>query len=297
MTKNHSISPLRQRMLDDMRMRKLKPKTQAAYLRAVERLTRYLKRSPDTARPEDLRDFQLHLVDAGITAASLNNLITGLKFFYGTTLGTPKVMALMSALPEPERLPAVLSPEEVAELLALAPNLKAQTALSVAYGAGLRSSEVVRLKTTDIDSDRMLIHVEQGKGAKDRTALLSPALLEQLRSWYRAALLKQQVRPGSWLFPGQKGKHLSPRQLNRLFHQAADAAGIERQVSLHSLRHSFATHLLENNTDIRVIQTLLGHKKLETTARYSHVASKTLLDVRSPLDRLPLGKKNGKKKR
>ena len=138
--------------------------------------------------------------------------------------------------------------------------------------------------------------INQGKGAKDRTALLSPALLEQLRSWYRAARLKQQVRPGSWLFPGQKGKHLSPRQLNRLFHQAADAAGIERQVSLHSLRHSFATHLLENNTDIRVIQTLLGHKKLETTARYSHVASKTLLDVRSPLDRLPLGKKNGKKK-
>ena len=229
MTKNKSTSPLRQRMLDDMRMRKLKPKTQSGYLRAVERLTRYLKRSPDTATAEDLRDFQLHLVDTGITAASLNNLITGLKFFYGTTLGTPKVMALMSALPEPERLPAVLSPEEVAELLALAPNLKAQTALSVAYGAGLRSSEVVRLKTTDIDSDRMVIHVEQGKGSKDRTALLSPALLEQLRTWYRAARVRKQVRPGSWLFPGQKGKHLSPRQLNRLFHQAADAAGRECQ--------------------------------------------------------------------
>jgi len=289
MTNNHSISPLRQRMLDDMRMRKLKPRTQSGYLRAVERLTRFLGRSPDTASAEDLRDFQLHLVDAGVTAASLNNLITGLKFFYGTTLGTSKVMALMSPLPEPERLPAVLSPEEVAELLACAPNLKAQTALSVAYGAGLRSSEVVRLKTTDIDSDRMIIRVNQGKGAKDRTALLSPALLEQLRTWYRAARIKKQVRPGSWLFRGQGGKHLSARQLNRLFHQAADAAGIERQVSLHSLRHSFATHLLEKNTDIRVIQTLLGHKKLETTARYSHVASKTLLNVQGPLDRLPLG--------
>jgi integrase/recombinase XerD len=297
MTKSKSISPLRRRMLDDMRMRKLKSRTQAAYLRAVERLTRFLGRSPDTASAEDLRDFQLYLVDGGITAASLNNLITGLRFFFGTTLGTPEVLSLMSPLPEPERLPAVLSAEEVAELLALAPNLKAQTALSVAYGAGLRSSEVVRLKTTDIDSDRMVIRVNQGKGAKDRTALLSAALLEQLRNWYRAARLRKQVRPGSWLFPGQGGKHLSPRQLNRLFHQAADAAGIERQVSLHSLRHSFATHLLENNTDIRVIQTLLGHKKLETTARYSHVASKTLLDVRSPLDRLPLGKKNGKKKR
>ena len=289
MTKNKSTSPLRQRLLDDLRMRKLKSSTQSGYLRAVERLTRFLGRSPDTARPEDLRDFQLHLVDAGITAASLNNLITGLKFFYGTTLGTPEVVALMSPLPEPERLPAVLSAEEVAELIACAPNLKAQTALSVAYGAGLRSSEVVRLKTTDIDSDRMLIRIDQGKGAKDRTALLSPALLAQLRTWYRAARAKQQVRPGSWLFPGQGGQHLSARQLNRLFHQAADAAGIKRRVCLHSLRHSFATHLLENNTDIRVIQTLLGHKKLETTARYSHVASKTLLKVEGPLDRLPLG--------
>lgn len=289
MTKINSTSPLRQRMLDDMRMRKLKPGTQAGYLRAVVRLTRFLGRSPDTATAEDLRDFQLHLVDAGVTAATLNNIITALKFFYGTTLGTPAVVALMSPLPQPERLPAVLSPEEVAELLACAPNLKAQTALSVAYGAGLRSSEVVRLKTSDIDSDRMVIRIEQGKGAKDRTAMLSPAVLQQLRSWYRAARSKQQVRPGSWLFPGQRGKHLSSRQLNRLFHQAADAAGIERRVCLHTLRHSFATHLLEKNTDIRVIQTLLGHKKLETTARYSHVASKTLLKVEGPLDRLPLG--------
>ncbi len=289
MTKNKSISPLRRRLLDDMRMRKLKPKTRSGYLRAVIRLTRFLGRSPDTASAEDLRDFQLHLVDAGVTAPTLNSMITALKFFYGTTLGTPEVVALMSPLPQPERLPAVLSAEEVAELLACAPNLKAQTALSVAYGAGLRSSEVVRLKTTDIDSDRMVIRIDQGKGAKDRTAMLSPAVLQQLRTWYRTARARQQVRPGSWLFPGQGGRHLSPRQLNRLFHQAADAAGINRRVCLHTLRHSFATHLLEKNTDIRVIQMLLGHKKLETTARYSHVASKTLLKVEGPLDRLPLG--------
>lgn len=292
MTKKNSISPLRLRMLDDMRMRRLGEPTQKAYLRAVEQLTRYLKRSPDTATAEDLRNYQLHLVDSGATPARLNNLITGLRFFYRTTLQRPEVLSLMSPLPEPQRLPRVLSPEEVAELIACAPNLKAQTALSVAYGAGLRGSEVVRLKTTDIDSDRMLIHVEQGKGSRDRTAMLSEALLVQLREWYREARAKGRIKPGGWLFPGiNLMRHLSRRQLNRLFHQAAKAAGIERRVSLHSLRHSFATHLLEQKTDVRIIQVLLGHKKLETTARYSHVASKTLLEVKSPLDRLPLGKK------
>jgi integrase/recombinase XerD len=290
MTKKKSISPLRQRMLEDMRMRKLRPTTQRGYLRAVEQLTRYLKRSPDTATAEELRQYQLHLVEAGATASRLNALITGLRFFYRTTLRTPEVLSLMSPLPEPERLPVVLSPEEVVKLLACAPNLKARTALSVAYGAGLRGSEVVRLKTTDIDSERMLIHVEQGKGSKDRTAMLSPALLAQLRQWYRHARAKNAIQPGGWLFTGYRSKPLSRRQLNRLFHQAATAAGIQRRVSLHCLRHSFATHLLEGKTDVRVIQVLLGHKKLETTARYSHVASKTLLQVQGPLDRLPLGR-------
>jgi integrase/recombinase XerD len=289
MTKKKSISPLRQRMLEEMRMRKLRPTTQRGYLRAVEQLTRFLGRSPDTATAEELRRYQLHLVEAGATASRLNALITGLRFFYRTTLRTPEVLALMSPLPESERLPAVLSPEEVAELLACAPNLKAQTALSVAYGAGLRGSEVVHLKTTDIDSERMLIHVEQGKGSKDRTAMLSPALLTQLRQWYRHAKSKHAITPDGWLFAGYRSKPLSRRQLNRLFHQAAKAAGINRRVSLHSLRHSFATHLLEQKTDVRVIQVLLGHKKLETTARYSHVASKTLLNVQGPLDRLPFG--------
>lgn len=292
MTNQKSISPLRRRMLDDLRMRKLADSTQKNYIRAVEQLTRFLGRSPDTATAEDLRNYQLHLVDSGATPAMLNNLITGLRFFYRTTLQTPEVLSLMSPLPEPERLPRILSPEEVAEVIACAPGLKAQTALSVAYGAGLRGSEVVGLKTTDIDADRMVIHVEQGKGSRDRTAMLSEALLVQLREWYRYARAKGRIKPGGWLFPGINLKrHLSRRQLNRLFHEAAKAAGIERRVSLHSLRHSFATHLLEQKTDVRIIQVLLGHKKLETTARYSHVASKTLLDVKSPLDRLPLGKK------
>ena len=291
MTNQKSISPLRQRMLDDMRIRRLSPSTQKAYISAVEQLTRFLGRSPDSATAEDLREFQLHLVDDGATAAMLNNRLTGLKFFFRNTIRRPDVLALMSPVREPERLPVVLSPEEVAEILACAPNLKAQTALSVSYGAGLRGSEVVRLKTTDIDSDRMVIRVDQGKGGKDRTAMLSEVLLGQLRQWYRYARSKQLVKPGGWLFPGiNRKRHLSRRQLNRLFHQAVDAAGIERKVSLHTLRHSFATHLLEQKTDVRLIQVLLGHKKLETTARYAHVASKHLLEVKSPLERLPLGK-------
>lgn len=291
MTQNKSISPLRQRMLDDMRMRKLSEKTQEHYVRAVRRFTKFLGRSPDTATAEDVRNFQLHLVDEGVSSQTVNRTLTGLKFFFRTTVGKPEVLSLISPVREPERLPSVLSPEEVAEVLACAPSLKAQTALSVAYGAGLRGSEVVRLKTTDIDADRMVIHVRQGKGDKDRTAMLSEALLAQLRVWYRHARSRRAIEPGGWLFRGYHARHLSRRQLNRLFHQAADAAGIDKPVRLHTLRHSFATHLLEQKTDVRVIQVLLGHKKLETTARYAHVASKSLLEVKSPLDRLPLGKK------
>ena len=160
-----------------------------------------------------------------------------------------------------------------------------------AYGTGLRGSEIVKLRTTDIDAERMAIRVRQGKGSRDRTAMLSASLLAQLRQWYRYARARREIEPGGWLFCGYRSNHLSRRQLNRLFHQAADAAGIDKTVSLHSLRHAFATHLLEQGTDIRLIQVLLGHKKLGTTARYAHVASKALLDVDSPLDRLPLGKK------
>ena len=292
MTSSKSITPLRRRMLEDMRMRNLKPGTQKAYIFAVKQLAGFLKRSPDTATAEDLRDFQLHWVDLGATPAMVNNLIAGLRFFYSATLGRPEVVALMSRVREPERLPQILTASEVAEVLACAPSLKARTALSVAYGAGLRASEVVRLKTTDIDSERMVIRVEQGKGGRDRTAMLSPALLAQLRQWYRIARSKNQIKPIGWLFTGYRFNHLSRRQLNRLFHQAVRAAGIDRRVCLHSLRHSFATHLLEQKTDVRVIQVLLGHKRLETTARYSHVASKALLGVKSPLDQLPAGEKH-----
>jgi site-specific recombinase XerD len=276
-------------MLDDMRMRKLAPQTQALYLRGVERLAKYLGRSPAEADAEDLRRFQLHLVEQGVSSTTLNGTITALRFLFETTLGAPERMAKMSAVREPRKLPVVLSPEEVTRLLEAAPNLKARAALSVAYGAGLRAAEVVSLKVGDIDSERMVIRVEQGKGSKDRYAMLSPTLLVLLRHWYQQARAAGKMLPGGWLFPGLNPVDpLSKRQLNRLFHVAAQTAGLNKRASLHSLRHAFATHLLEQKTDIRVIQVLLGHKKLETTALYSQVATKTLREVKSPLDALPL---------
>jgi site-specific recombinase XerD len=276
-------------MLDEMRMRKLAPETQALYLRGVERLAKYLGRSPDQADAEDLRRFQLHLVEQGISSTTLNGTITALRFLFETTLGSPERMAKMSTVREPRKLPVVLSAEEVARLLEAAPNLKARAALSVAYGAGLRAAEVVSLKVGDIDSERMVIRVEQGKGSKDRYAMLSPTLLALLRHWYQEARAAGKMLPGGWLFPGLNPiDPLSKRQLNRLFHVAAETAGLNKRASLHTLRHSFATHLLEQKTDIRVIQVLLGHKKLETTALYSQVATKTLREVKSPLDALPL---------
>jgi site-specific recombinase XerD len=276
-------------MLDEMKMRKLTPETQALYLRGVERLAKYLGRSPDQADAEDLRRFQLHLVEQGISSTTLNGTITALRFLFETTLSAPERMAKMSTVREPRKLPVVLSVEEVTRLLDAAPNLKARAALSVAYGAGLRAAEVVSLKVGDIDSERMVIRVEQGKGSKDRYAMLSPTLLALLRHWYQEARAAGKILPGGWLFPGLNPiDPLSKRQLNRLFHVAAETAGLNKRASLHTLRHSFATHLLEQKTDIRVIQVLLGHKKLETTALYSQVATKTLREVKSPLDALPL---------
>ncbi|MCQ8182625.1 site-specific integrase [Methylomonas sp. SURF-1] len=283
------VSPLRQRMIDDMRMRKLSPKTQASYIRVVKRFARFLGRSPDTASAEDLRRYQLYLVDSGISAISLNANLTGLKFLFDNTLDHPELMAKMHAVHEPRKLPVVLSREEVARLLAAADNLKHQTALSVAYGAGLRASEVVALKVSDVDSQRMTLRVEQGKGRKDRYAMLSPVLLERLRAWWKFAHAQGKMLPGGWLFPGLDPiDPLSTRQLTRAVHAAAEAAGIDKRVSMHTLRHSFATHLLEQKVDIRVIQVLLGHKKLETTALYAQVATDILREVVSPIETLPL---------
>ena len=279
------ISPLRQRMLDDMRLRKLSPKTQTGYIRAVKRLAGFLQRSPDSATAEDLRRFQLYLVDRGTSPITLNATITGLRFLFEVTLERADLMARMSTVRVPRKLPVVLSRDEVARLLAAAGNPKYQTALSVAYGAGLRASEVVGLKVGDIDSRRMVLRVEQGKGRKDRYALLSPVLLERLRAWWRVAHAQGRLLAGGWLFPGQNPVNpLSTRQLNRAVHAAAAEAELDKRVSMHTLRHSFATHLLEQKVDIRVIQVLLGHKKLETTGLYAQVATEVLRTVVSPLE-------------
>ena len=281
------VSALRQRMIDDMRMRNFCEKTQLDYVRAVRHFTKYLRRSPDTATVEDLRNYQLHLVDHGISPASLNAAISGLKFFFDVTLDRSDLMAKMQPVHLPRKLPVILSPEEVGRLIAAAGNLQHQTALAVAYGTGLRVNEVVALKVGDIDSQRMTLRVEQGKGQKDRYAMLSPVLLERLRVWWRVARRQGKMFDGGWLFPGQNPvRPMSARQLNRAIHAAAAEAGIEKRVSMHSLRHAFATHLLEQKVDIRLIQVLLGHKKLETTALYTQVATDLLREVISPLERL-----------
>jgi site-specific recombinase XerD len=280
---DQAMSPLRRRMIEDMTIRKFTPKTQHDYLQRVKNFTIHLGRSPDTASCEDVRRYQLHLTASGVGVPTVNQTVSTLRFFFKVTLGRPDLVERTAFVREPRKLPVVLSPEEVARLLDAAPGPKYKAALSVAYGAGLRVSEVVALKIGDIDSKRMVIRVEQGKGRKDRYVMLSPHLLELLRAWWKAA------RPQGWLFPGRDPvQPMTTRQLNRACHAAAHMAGIGKTVSMHTLRHSFATHLLEQNIDIRVIQALLGHAKLDTTALYARVATKTIQQVMSPLDRITL---------
>jgi len=198
-----SVSPLRRRMIDDMRMRRLIPKTQADYLRTVKNLTRFFGHSPDLAEPEDLRRFQLQMVEQGVSSTTLNATITGLKFFFGVTLDRASALKKMSPVRKEQKLPQLLSVEKVTRLLKAASNLKHRAALSVAYGAGLRASEVTHLKIGDIDSERMIIRVQQGKGRRDRYAMLSPSLRKLLRAWWREGRAQGRMLPGGWLFPGQ----------------------------------------------------------------------------------------------
>ena len=278
---DEAMSPLRRRMIEDMTIRKLSPKTQQGYIRTIKDFATFLGRSPDKASFEDIRRFQLHLASSGAGAPILNQTVAALRFFFRVTLKRHAIIEHTAFIHEPRKLPVVLSPEEVARLLDAAPSLKYKAALSVAYGAGLRAAEVVSLKIGDIDSKLMIIRVEQGKGRKDRNVMLSPHLLKLLRVWWRAA------RPQGWLFPGQNRVNpLTTRQFNRACHAAAQMADIKKRVSPHTLRHSFATHLLEQDTDIRVIQVLLGHAKTDTTALYTHVATKTIREVMSPLEHI-----------
>ncbi len=275
------ISPLRRRMIEDMTVRNFVEKTRNDYIRHVKTFTAFLGRSPATATPEDLRRFQLHQSEIGVRPPTINGAVVALRFFFTVTLERPDIARHLVFVREPRRIPIVLSPEEVARLLEAAPGPKYKAALGAAYGAGLRVSEVVALKVSDIDSNRMLLRIEQGKGRKDRFAMLSERLLELLRDWYRIA------RPPLWLFSGRDLMlPLTTRQLNRAVHAAAEMAEITKRVTPHTLRHSFATHLLEQNIDIRVIQVLLGHAKLDTTALYTRVATNAIRAVMSPLDRL-----------
>jgi site-specific recombinase XerD len=281
------ISPLRRRMIEDMCVRKFGEKTQHDYIRHVETFAKFLGRSPETATAEDLRRYQVHQTEIGIQPPTVNSSAVALRFLFTVTLGRANLAARLTRVHYPRRLPRVLGPEDVGRLLEAAPGpgLKYKAALSAAYGAGLRASEVVALKVSDIDSKRMLIRVELGKGRKDRHAMLSPQLLEVLRAWWL------QCRSQGWLFPSRDPfQPITPRQLNRACHMAADVAGLGGWVSPHTLRHSFATHLLESHTDVRIIQVLLGHANLDTTARYAQVATNLLRTVTSPLDHLTLAK-------
>ncbi len=277
------ISPLRRRMIEDMTVRNLSPATQRSYLHAVTKFSRHFGRSPDLLGIEDVRAFQVFLVSQGISWPALNQTVCALRFFYGVTLNRAEIPERIAYARTPRKLPAILSAEEVVRFLEAVPGLKARTALTAAYGAGLRASEAVNLKVADIDSDRMLIQVRHGKGARDRTVMLSPQLLTILRTYWRLA------RPREWLFPGRdETKPLDVQVLHAACRSATRAAGLSKRVSVHTLRHSFATHLLESGVDIRIIQVLLGHKSLSTTARYTQVATTTIARTQSPLERLSL---------
>src|SRR5271169_1309775 len=285
-----TVSPLRQRMIEDMTSRQLGAHTRRSHIYSCKRFAAFLKRSPDTATAEDIRLFQLHLSEAGASICNRNCTMTGLRFLFRVTLRRLDLAAEIYHIREPQKIPLVMSQDETRRLLAVATSLKARVLLSLGYGCGLRAGEVVRLKVKHIDRAQNIIRVEQSKSRKDRNVMLSPETLALLRQWWKArrsrydAAIPVQER---WLFPGnRRGKPITTRQLSRLFHEAAEAAGIKKAVTLHALRHSFATHLLEDDTDIRIIQALLGHDKLDTTARYTRVATGMIAGIESPLDRL-----------
>ena len=277
------MSPLRRRMTEDMTVRNLSPATQRSYIHAVAKFSRYFGRSPARLGLEDVRAFQVHLVAKGISWSALNQTVCALRFFYGVTLGHAKIPERIAYARLPRKLPVVLSADEVVRFLEAVPSLKTRTALTTAYAAGLRASETVGLKVGDIDSERGVILIAHGKGGKDRYVMLSAQLLRILRVYWRLA------KPNNWLFPGRDAT--APIDVQVLYsacRSACIAAGIDKRVTVHTLRHSFATHLLENGTDIRIIQVLLGHNNLSSTARYTKVSNGLIRRTESPLDRLRL---------
>ncbi|GBQ43066.1 transposase [Komagataeibacter saccharivorans NRIC 0614] len=282
-----AISPLRQRLIDDMTMRGFSRETQRNYIRDVGRFATHLGRSPHTATAEEVRQFQIEQHEAGLPIPTMNSIVSALRFFFTYTLDRPDLARKLVRTRHPRNLPVVLSRDEVARLLNATTCLKHQVALSVAYGAGLRVAEVAALQVSDIDSARMLLRVERGKGGRYRNAMLPADLLPLLREWWRLGRQQGVMHPQGWLFPGQNAmRPICTRQLHRVVVTAADAASICKRVGPHTLRHSFATHLLEDGVDIRVIQALLGHARLDSTALYTRVATRTVRAVISPLDTL-----------
>jgi integrase/recombinase XerD len=284
LSKESDMTPLRQRMLDDMRMRNMSRHTQRAYLRAVAQFAQHFHKSPDQLGIEHVRTFLLHLInERHVTPSTYNQARCALHFFFRVTLGRPWDLDRMVCQKLGKKLPVILSRDEVRQILAAAKNIKTKAMLMTLYGAGLRISEVVALEIGDIDSKRMVIRVRSGKGRKDRYVMLSPRLLSILRCYWKA------VRPKEYLFPGRHlDRPIAPRTVQLVCQTALSVSGLKKRVSPHTLRHSFATHLLEGGTDLRTIQILLGHRSLSTTARYLHVATAALRSTPSPLDRLDL---------
>jgi integrase/recombinase XerD len=277
------MTALRRRMIEDMKVRNFSPVTQRCYVHAVAKFAQYFKLSPDRLGLAEVRAYQIQLVETGTSWAAFNVAVSALRFFYGVTLGRPAMVERVPHARKQQQLPVILSSDEVVRFFAAVPSLKHRTALMAAYAAGLRVSEVVRLRVADIDSDRMLIRVEQGKGHRDRYVMLSAQLLVMLRTYW------QEIRPKHWLFPGRdESRPLDASTLHWACRNARKAAKLGKPVSVHTLRHSFATHLLETGTDIRTIQVLLGHQHLSTTARYTQVATTTIGNTISPFDRLDM---------
>lgn len=282
------MTPLRRRMLEDMQLRNLCPETQRNYVHHICGLARFYQTSPDQLSLEEIREYQLYLInERRLSPDSVNQFVSAAKFLYNVTLETPWPEGALPRARVPYKLPVVLSQVEIDEFFQHVCTIRYRAALMTAYGAGLRVSEVVALQVGDIDSKRMLIRVRQGKGKKDRYAMLSPRLLEVLRAWYRSTRRPAKVAPTEWLFPGyRRHRHMNEGSLQTACRESAQLAGLAKRVSVHTLRHSFATHMLENGTDIRVIQALLGHSQIDSTARYAAVSPNAIAGARSPLDRI-----------
>ena len=288
-TSHAPATTLRERFIEDMNLHRLSRATQHNYLRDMTRFANWLGRPPDLATDEDLRRYQIEQRETGLGAPAMNIAVSALRFFYTRTLDRQDLTRKLHRVKHPRALPTVLSRDEVTRMLNATTSIKHQAILSVAYGAGLRASEVTKLKVRDIDSERMLLRVECGKGGRHRNAMLAQDLLLLLREWWKVGRQLGVMHPDGWLFPGMH--YLKPicyRQVHRIAAEAAHMAGITKRVGPHTLRHSFATHLLEDGVDIRIIQVLLGHAQLQTTTLYTRVATRTVKNVISPLDRLSM---------